>query len=279
MLDEPVLTSTTLGSKVAPFMRADLFEGPVTFAPDLTDEYVLFVPLHSGPVQARRHAGGAWRSVTSEAPHVHLQQLGERVGWQWGSGARLLRLAFDPERVQRFVLAELRLIAADSRITGLSTLADPEICRTAAMMAEVLGDPRPGQPVLYDAIARMFVVHIARSYLVAQTARQGSLTGDQFADILEYIDARLSEPIRMHDLADRVHMSESAFLRAVKAVTGETPHELLRRRRLDAACRLLREDVLSLGQIASATGFSDQAHLSRSFKRAFGVSPSQWRRA
>ena len=82
----------------------------------------------------------------------------------------------------------------------------------------------------------------------------------------------------MHDLADAVNMSESAFLRAMKAATGETPHELVRRRRLEVACRLLREDVLSLGQIASTTGFSDQAHLSRTFKRAFGVSPSQWRR-
>ena len=73
-------------------------------------------------------------------------------------------------------------------------------------------------------------------------------------------------------------MSESTFLRAVKATTGQTPLELIRDRRLDAACGLLRRDGVSIGEVAIATGFADQAHLSRSFKKAFGVSPKDWRR-
>jgi AraC-like DNA-binding protein len=279
VLDEPILTSSALGGQVAPFMGADLFEGPVTFAPETDSRYLMFVPLHDGVVSARHHVDGRWRDVASAAPRVHLQQPGQRIGWSWSHGARLLRLTMDPAELQRFVSAELRLVGSDSRITGLSELRDPEVCRTAGLMAQVLGDPRPGQAVLYESVVRMFVVHMARSYLVARKLTHGSLSGEQFAAIIDYIDMHLSDQIRIHDLSDLLNMSESAFLRAVKSATGETPHELVRRRRLEAARKLLREDILSLGQIASMTGFADQAHLSRTFKREFGVSPSQWRRS
>lgn len=47
--------------------------------------------------------------------------------------------------------------------------------------------------------------------------------------------------------------------------------------RLHRATELIRKDAGSLGRIAHATGFSDQAHFSRSFKAHFGVTPSQYR--
>jgi len=278
--DEPVLTSVPLGGQVAPFLQADIFEGPVTFLPEIAVRHTIFVPLHEGAVSVRRHAGFGWHEEMSARPRVHLQPDAERVGWSWSSGARLLRLQLDKSALRRFVSAELGLIGAQSRVIGQSDLEDPQICFHAAQLEDALRDGRPGQAVVFDAVARMLLVHMARTYLVApSSAPIGGLNGEQFAEVIAHIDARLSEPIRIHELSDLVHMSESAFLRAIKAATGETPHELLRRRRLEAVCRLLREDTLSLGQIASVAGFSDQAHLSRVFKRAYDLSPSQWRRA
>ena len=277
--EEPVLTSAALEGASEPLLRADLFAGPVTFLPESADHYTIFAPLHAGVVAARHHVGGGWQDIVSSAPQVHLQHPGNRVGWRWAPGAQLLRMQFNPAGVQRFVSSELRLFGSDSRIKEAHVLDDSEICRIAGLLADVLADPRPGQAVMFDALSRMCLVHMARTYLASQRVVQGGISGDQLSNILDYIDAHLSEQIRIHDLSDLAHMSESAFLRAIKAATGETPHELVRRRRLEAAQRLLREDLLSLGQIASITGFADQAHLSRSFKRAFGISPSRWRRS
>jgi AraC-like DNA-binding protein len=51
------------------------------------------------------------------------------------------------------------------------------------------------------------------------------------------------------------------------------PHNYLLSRRLEQAERLLRETQLPLSEIAAATGFSDQSHLARHFRRRTGMSP------
>ncbi len=59
---------------------------------------------------------------------------------------------------------------------------------------------------------------------------------------------------------------------------GEPPHAYVVRRRLEMACHLMITSTDSLSEIALSVGFSDQAHLCRLFRQAFGDSPSSWRR-
>ncbi len=55
-------------------------------------------------------------------------------------------------------------------------------------------------------------------------------------------------------------------------------HAYVVRRRLERACHLMITSSASLSEIALSVGFSDQAHLCRLFRPAFGQSPSSWRR-
>ena len=50
------------------------------------------------------------------------------------------------------------------------------------------------------------------------------------------------------------------------------------KRRLEKACHLMITSSLPLSDIALSVGFSDQAHLCRLFRQAFGQSPASWRR-
>jgi AraC family transcriptional regulator len=59
---------------------------------------------------------------------------------------------------------------------------------------------------------------------------------------------------------------------------GESPHAYVVRRRLERACHLMMTSAESLSEIALSVGFSDQAHLCRLFRQAFGQSPASWRR-
>ncbi|HEX9462749.1 MAG TPA: helix-turn-helix domain-containing protein, partial [Alphaproteobacteria bacterium] len=64
--------------------------------------------------------------------------------------------------------------------------------------------------------------------------------------------------------------------RQFRARLGTSPYRYLVMRRLDTARALLRAGR-SLADAAYATGFSDQSHMTRQFKRAFGLPPGRWR--
>jgi AraC family transcriptional regulator len=57
------------------------------------------------------------------------------------------------------------------------------------------------------------------------------------------------------------------------------PHNWLIEQRIVLSKKKLRDDRLSLADVAAECGFSDQAHFTRQFVRIVGVTPSEWRRA
>ncbi len=73
-------------------------------------------------------------------------------------------------------------------------------------------------------------------------------------------------------------MSAAKFTRSFKQVAGTPYLAYLTRLRLAEAARLLRLGDRTIVEIAGLTGFSDQSHFDRRFKRAFGVTPSQFQK-
>ena len=71
-------------------------------------------------------------------------------------------------------------------------------------------------------------------------------------------------------------MSQRQLLRKLRALTGETSHELIWRLRLERAAQLLRQDVASVKEVAFSVGFKYEASFSRSFRKVYGVSPSDY---
>jgi AraC family transcriptional regulator len=106
----------------------------------------------------------------------------------------------------------------------------------------------------------------------------GGLMGWQIARVLAFIDKNLHRTIRTQDLSTVARRSPAHFSRSFKLTFGEPPHAYVVRRRLEKACYLMVTSLASLSEIALSAGFSDQAHLSKLFKQAFGQSPANWRR-
>jgi AraC family transcriptional regulator len=112
----------------------------------------------------------------------------------------------------------------------------------------------------------------------AKGARSGALAAWQIARVSAFIDENLHRTIHAKDLSAVVQRSKAYFSRSFKQAFGETPHAYVVRRRLQRASHLMVTSSASLTEIALSAGFSDQAHLCRLFRRAFGQSPSSWRR-
>lgn len=92
--------------------------------------------------------------------------------------------------------------------------------------------------------------------------------------ICEYIESHLDEKISLDVLSSMAGLSPYHFARAFRQSLGSPPHGYLLQRRLERVKELMRDSKLPLSEIALATGFSDQSHLARHFRRLTGMSPS-----
>jgi len=95
--------------------------------------------------------------------------------------------------------------------------------------------------------------------------------------VCDYIEGHLDQKIRLDGLAALAGLSTDHFARAFHQSVGVPPHTYLLRRRLEHVEHMLRKTDTPLSEIALATGFSDQSHLARHFRRWAGMSPRQVR--
>ena len=110
------------------------------------------------------------------------------------------------------------------------------------------------------------------------TPRTGGLAPWQVSRVKRYIETHLSQRLNVSELATLVHLSDSHFARASKTSLGCSPHAYVIQQRIHFAKRLVLETDLPLSQVALESGLADQAHLSRLYRRFFGVTPSASRR-
>jgi AraC-like DNA-binding protein len=112
----------------------------------------------------------------------------------------------------------------------------------------------------------------------ANGSTTGGLAAWQILRVRAYIDSNLHRTIHIRDLSAIARRSPAHFSRKFKVAVGESPHAYVVKRRLERACHLMMTSSVSLSEIALNVGFSDQAHLCRLFRQAFGQSPASWRR-
>ncbi|MAW98784.1 MAG: AraC family transcriptional regulator [Sphingomonas sp.] len=148
-----------------------------------------------------------------------------------------------------------RAMACLDRIADLFEAIEPE----SDVEAMLLPSPRP-------------------SNMAAAPAR-GGLAPWQLRRALTFVERHLSGPVPIEALAKETRLSNGHFCRAFKVTTGETPHNFLIRQRIRHAQRLMLTSNDTLSQIACACGLTDQAHLTRLFRKLVGETPLVWRRA
>jgi AraC family transcriptional regulator len=89
----------------------------------------------------------------------------------------------------------------------------------------------------------------------------------------EFIESRLQTDLSLLDIANAVGLSVFHFARQFKLCVGCSPHQYVIKRRVQRARHLLMRGQLSITAIAMESGFADQSHLTRQFKRYCGLTP------
>lgn len=99
----------------------------------------------------------------------------------------------------------------------------------------------------------------------------------QFA--IRLLQADLRREPTLDELAHALNLSRSRFQHLFKAETGMPPAQYLRTLRLERAEELMRTSVLSVKQVMTSVGIGDKSHFERAFKKAYGLTPRQYRTA
>jgi transcriptional regulator GlxA family with amidase domain len=93
------------------------------------------------------------------------------------------------------------------------------------------------------------------------------------------MEQSLAEPLPIEAIAERVGVSVRQLDRLFRAELGEGPAATYRAMRVEYGRWMLNRTERPIAEVASLTGFVDGAHFSREFRKQFGRSPSQWRKA
>ncbi|MCF4127718.1 helix-turn-helix transcriptional regulator [Methylobacterium sp. SyP6R] len=229
--------------------------------------------LHERWCGGRRVFGGAYAADT-----VSVLDLREPVQ---------CRLRGEVDAVQYYVpRAALDAFARDNDAGPVDTLAwcrqtpDPIV---ASLSRILLAAPAagPANGVFVEQICLGLLAHFAGTYgrMRPGTPCIGGLAAWQERRAREIMQARFATRLTITDIARECGLTASHFARAFRRSTGQPPHRTLTEIRIERAKALLRDEALSLSDIALACGFNDQSYFTRIFTRAVGSSPGQWRRA
>jgi len=99
----------------------------------------------------------------------------------------------------------------------------------------------------------------------------------RLAQFLDYIDERLEANVLIADAAKHASTSMDALGRLVYDVFGLSPKQLLLRKRMERACRMLEDGNETITEVSGACGYADHSAFTRQFKAKTQITPAQYR--
>ena len=137
-------------------------------------------------------------------------------------------------------------------------------------------------PILLRQAVFALLVHLAWRWEEnppTEAAVECAAGAPTIADAVRWCEERFAEPWSVPQLAARLFLSPGHFSQRFRREVGVSPAAFVRRLRLEKARALLRDTDWPLARIAEATGFADAAHLARSFRGFYGITPNTFRQA
>ncbi|QGZ55204.1 AraC family transcriptional regulator [Paraburkholderia acidiphila] len=274
-----------------------------TFAPHWHEAYT--IPVIEGGAECYRYRGAQHVAETGSVPVINPGELhtGSRAaeeGWSYRvmyvpidflhelageiAGRAQPLPWFEPEVIHDLDLAHRlsrahRLLEADADWRRAAAVAQSSA--SAGVAALPASSAAPGSAQCSDLLAVEGALLDALSTLLTRygRTREAALRhgpNDPRVETMKaLLAADLAMPLRVADLAHAVGLSPFHATRLFTQTTGLPPHAWRTQLRLQRALGPLREGA-TVADVAAASGFTDQSHFTRHFRRMFGVPPGRW---
>jgi AraC family transcriptional regulator len=159
---------------------------------------------------------------------------------------------------------------------------DVTISNFGSLVLPALRHPDQANRLFLDYVMLALGVHLAQTYGGMRPASlqvRGRLAPWQERRAKEILRANLQGGVPLKEVARECRLSVGHFSHAFRRTLGVAPHSWLIEQRIVLSKEKLRDDRLSLTDVAAECGFCDQSHFTQHFTRIVGVSPGAWRRA
>ena len=278
MPDPSIAAESATMTRVHVFEQVELLRARYTrqrFAPHAHDEYVFGV-VETGAARTSfrgREDVHAVGSVITIAPgEVHTGAPATDDGWSY-------RTLYPSESLVRFIAREATGRDFAPRFEG-SYVHDPRLAdrfRAVHIVLESDADSMRKECALLESLGELVLEHGSTPELPAAKlpAPRSMAALRRVRDLLQSEYART---VTIGELAREAGLSSFHLIRVFGASFGLPPYKYLELVRIQQARRLIQHGY-PLTQVVHATGFSDQSHLTRYFKRIVGVTPGNYARA
>jgi AraC family transcriptional regulator len=159
---------------------------------------------------------------------------------------------------------------------------DVTISSLGNLVLPALRHPDQANPLFVDHVLLAVGAHIAQTYggmRPRSRPARGGLAPWQERRAREFLLANIKRAVALKEVARECGLSVGYFSHAFRQTLGVAPHKWLIEQRVVLSKDKLGDDGLSLSDVATECGFSDQSHLTRVFRQKFGITPGAWRRA
>ncbi|WP_088243956.1 helix-turn-helix domain-containing protein [Calothrix rhizosoleniae] len=200
-------------------------------------------------------------------------------GVEWDTELETLTLVLEPPDLATAI--DEAQDPAQVEIIPQFSQPDPLLYQLGLGLKGLLENGEQGSRLYADTLTHTLMVHIMQHYTTRTTKPKTYKDGLPMVKlqlVLDYIQAHLDQDLGLKELANLLQLSPHYFSHLFKQSVGIAPHQYVVQQRVQRAKQLLKQADMTIGEVAYAVGFANQAHLNRHFKRMTGITPGAFRR-
>ncbi|MGB1289003.1 MAG: helix-turn-helix domain-containing protein, partial [Aggregatilineales bacterium] len=241
-----------------------------TFAKHFHDTYAIGVIVHGRyeffHISGVQHISNG-EIVTINPGEVHSGHTLDNHGWEY-------RMIYPGLTLMRQIAEEVTLSKWELPWFKNPVTHDAEVARLFVQYHHLM--QRDEDHLMQDTLLRLALGRLILRHAVNQQKKLPDITSKRSVVLVrDYLEAHYMENVRLDDLAAEAHLSPYHLLRVFQRETGLSPHKYLTNIRIQKA-RTFLESGMSPIEVATLTGFTDQSHLTRWFKRIVGITPGRY---
>ena len=239
--------------------------------------HVIGIELTPGIVRTQFNEGPLIDSII-KSYSVYFLPAGSVIEVRKEQPIEFMLATIDPELIKRLFpqFADSDLI--HNMAIPVENIVDRQLAAMAASIRRhLLRGERPGG-LATDLVNAALAILWARIEKGDVAVPNLALTANKLRRALQFIEANYTRKIKVEDIAGAAGgISACHFAHGFTAALGQSPHQYIIENRLRLARDMLLHTTDQLAEIACATGFLDQAHMTETFRRKIGVTPAKIR--